>query len=255
MIDIGLVCQEQRKKIFAYAGISFLALLGIAVVNGTIVAKNTYQKTQIENKRLSIASNSAKLSRVKHISSYVEKEKFTGNLPRKSGYYSPFNKTDFINALITKMNNEDDLDAIDAINSNKFDTEYSGFFARIETATDKYLSDIVRNARAKVEFENNLKFQLETNILRIDFNADYEYVAYKILTMMQKLLPGYVIVNSFSIRPVNNDVKTKLYDYKFYHKDLSGSTELDDRLNCSIVLLWIYLTANKPESVNEYKVI
>ena len=254
MIDIGFVCQEQRKKIFIYALISFLALLGIGVVNGTIVAKNAYQKSQIEEKRLSIAGNATKISRMKKITSYVEKEKFTGNLPRKSGFYSPFNKTDFVNSLITKMNNNDDVDAIDALNLNSSDPEYSGFFIRLETTNDKYISDVLRNVRSKVEFDNNLQFQLETNILRIDFNADYEYVAYKILTMMQQLLPGYVVVNSFSIKPVNEDVKTKLYNHKFYHRDLA-ETELDDRLNCSIVLLWIYLTAQTPANINEYKVI
>ena len=254
MIDIGLVCQEQRKKIFLYASISIVALLGIGLANGTIVAKNAYQKSQIEEKRLSITSNSAKIGRMKKITSYLETEKFTGNLPRKSGFYLPFNKTDFINSLITKMNNNDDVDAIDAMNSKAYNAEYSGFFIRLETTADKYISNVLSNIRAKVEYDNSLQFQLETNILRIDFNADYEYVAYKVLAMLQKLLPGYVVVNTFSIKPVNEEVKTKLYNYKFYHKDIT-ETELDDRLNCSIVLLWMYLTAHKPANVNEYKVI
>ena len=254
MIDIGLVCQEQRKKIFVYASISILALLGVGAVNGTLVAKNAYQKSQIEEKRLSIAGNSAKISRMKKITSFVEKEKFTGNLPRKSGFYSPFNKTDFINSLITKMNNDDNVDVIDAMKANATDTEYSGFFIRLETTTDKYLSNILQKFRTKVEVDNSLNFQLEANILRIDFNADYEYVAYKVLAMMQKLLPGYVVVNSFAIKPVNEDVKTKLYNHKFYHKDIA-ETELDDRLSCSVALSWVYLTASKPTNVNEYKVI
>lgn len=248
MINKKSLCVVQQKKIGLFTFIIVLSALFSVIVKGTLVANKILQQNQIMDKKSNIGQKRTEMVKIQKAVKYINDANYNKNLKRKSGFYSSFDKQEFIDSVITKMNHEDDFDLLEEENKSKLNLEYSGFMIRINPTSNTDMERHLAKLKSKMIVSNNqnANFSLDTSILKIDFNADYEYVAYKVLEMLKQILPGTVIVKSFSVQPVNEEMKKILYDNKFNNNKIGFTTKLDDRLACTIELEWIFLTGNKP---------
>lgn len=130
----------------------------------------------------------------------------------------------------------------------------------ISNTTEKASKDIISNFKILLfdmkkndEIESLRDFVSKYNIYNIDknivlnrkkiiitFNANYEYPAYKIISIIKNTLPGLLITENIIIKPRNERVKTLYYDYKFKQKNIDEN--IKDRFNCSITFEWIVLS-------------
>ena len=240
MIDIKNFCNEQKKKISFYTIVIVVAILSMFVCNVTIVTKNAIKKASIDNKKNKINEKRSDLMKIKKLVNSYNNE--IGVLPRKNGYYIGLNKQKFIEELNDKMNYMNDLDVIDDFKNTRINMDYSSFLARFvpnitDVGTYKKIEELI-NMYNRVE-KLNLNVFLDMNTLTISFFADYEYVVYKMLKMIQNIMPGYLIIKSISVKPANETVKTMLYNRKF--KNDTNHYNVDNRLSCEIEFEWIFL--------------
>lgn len=244
-IDWSITGTTQKKKI-----ITWIMLLSIAVVlvfgaQIAFVAKNTYRKAQIDTKRSTLQEQQDQVMKIKKTIAELQKENINTSLQRRNGMYRGLDKQKLISGIYNKMNGLDDLDAWDNLRKKNKDIEYSAFSIASTPVSNLYAEKIFNKYISKYIFlpSQIKKITFDGNNVIVSFNADYEYVAYRILSMIQNLLPGYVVIKSFSIQPVKQDIKTLLYDMKFYKKDINAS--LDNRLSCQIELDWYFIRNTK----------
>jgi len=248
MINKKSLCFVQQRKIGIFTTIIIFSVILSVVVKGTIVANKIVQQRNIIDKKSNIGQKRSDMAKIQKVINYINTENYSKALPRKNGFYSSLDKQAFIDSVITKMNGEDDLDLIDDTSQNKLKLEYSGFMIRISSVSNVTIEKLLTKLKNKMIISNsqNINLSLEGSVLKIDFNADYEYVAYKVLEMLKQILPGNIVVKSFSVQPVNDEMKKILYDNKFNNKKIDFNTKLDSRLACTIELEWIFLVGNKP---------
>lgn len=246
MFDSRQLCITQQKKISFYILLIIFSIISFVAINITIVTTNIAMQNRIIEKKSSIGAKRSEATKVKKTLKFVEDYKIDDNLKRKNGFYSSIDKQDFISSVITKMNNEDDLDFIDEMRKNKINLEYSGFLIRLNSSSNKILEKIFTKIKNQIIISNEQKVDVafDTSTVRVNFNADYEYVAYRVLEMIKQIFPGYLIIKNFSVTPVNDDMRKILYNRKFGKKNIDYKLKLDDRLSCVIEFEWLFLKSN-----------
>lgn len=247
MFNSRSLCIVQQKKISFFSILIVLSIVCFIIINVTIVATNISIQNQIIEKKSSIGEKRAEATRVKKALKFVEDYKIDNNLNRKNGFYSTIDKQDFIPSIVTKMNNEDDLEFIDEANNKKVNLEYSGFLIRLNAISNSRLDKIFSKLKNQIIIspEQKVDMTIDSSTIKVNFNADYEYVAYKMLEMIKQIFPGYLIVKSFTVAPINEESRKLLYERKFGKKNIDYKSKLDDRLSCEIEFEWIFLTGNK----------
>lgn len=243
MIDLSLLCKIQRKKIVACFFIIAVAFFSVLFVQFTLVGKTLYLRSVINEKRNKIDVKKNNLSNIEKSLKLVKKEKSNWNLRRKNGFYDGFNKHDFILALQSKINGDDNLDDLDFDNQKKTNVEYSSLNIVLNSFAEGELYNKIRKKinLLKVVEKQKVDITLDENLLKISFKADYEYGVYRILDIIMNALPGYVLVKNVNIQPVLEDTKQFLYRRKFYKSE--GEPNMDNRLTCEIELLWFFLSS------------
>jgi len=249
MFSQRVLCKAQQNKIGFFTTLIILSIVGFIGVNVTIVTTNIAAQNRILEKKSNIGQKSSESTKIKKAITAINSYTINKNLKRKNGFYNSFDKQDFLNALVVKMNNEDNLDLLDEINDKKINLEYSGFLVRLNSFSNSKLDKIFMKLKRQllVSGAQNVNATIDSSIVKVSFNADYEYVAYRVLEMLKQIFPGYFVVKSISVVPVNEDVKRIFYDRKFKNKKIDKKLHLDDRLNCSIEFEWIMLKGDKPK--------
>lgn len=248
------LCPIQQRKIFFYTIITAISIVLFAIINITIINRNSFVKQIITQKKNDLQKKKAEISKIDKTIKFIEKEQINANLEKKYGFYSSFDRQEFLNLIADKMNNnESDVTSSEGITINHSNDEYSSFSIKIvqsnnkDNKKNKNIDDIINRLKNEMVVSNNQKidFSIEKNTLLVSFRADYEYVVYRILAMMKQILPGYIVVKSLSVRPAREELRRMLYIKRFDNQNNNLSKiELDNRLNCSIELEWIYLSHN-----------
>ena len=244
MASTKVLCLVQQKKIGLYTSLIILSFIIVVFVKATIVARNVITQQTILQKKSEIGLKRSEITKLKKATQFIEQEKVDEQLQRENCYYYSFDKQKFIDDIITKMNQED-FDTLSLENEKHKNVEYGGFLLRLDANGNDGINKIIEKLKQKMIVVDNQDIQvsLESNVVRVDFQADYEYVAYRVLKMMKQLLPGYVVVRSVSVQPVRDDVRRALYDRKFNGQNFNDKViDFDGRLNCTIELEWIYLS-------------
>lgn len=246
MFNINSLCIAQQKKISFFGILIVFSIIGFVAINVTIVATNVAIKNRIIEKKSNIGEKRSKATRVKKALKFIEEYPIDTNLKRKNCFYSGIDKQDFISSVITKMNNDDDIDMMEEINSKKLNLEYSGFLMRLNASSNQKLEKFFTKLKNQMLISPLQKVDatIDSSVIRVDFNADYEYVAYRVLEMIKQIFPGYLIIKNFSVSPANEDMRKILYERKFGKKKIDYRTKLDDRLSCSMEFEWIFLKNN-----------
>lgn len=250
------LCLIQQRKIFFYTIVTAISIVLFAIINITIINRNSFVKQIITQKKNDLQKKKTEIDKIDKTIKFVEKEQINVNLEKKYGFYSSFDKQEFLNSIADKMNNkENDIASSKDTTINHLNDEYSSFSIKIvqsnkDNKKNKNINDIINRLKNEMVVNNNQKidFSIEKSTLLVSFRADYEYVVYRILTMMKQILPGYVVVKSLSVRPAREELRRMLYIKRFDNQnDNFSKIELDNRLNCSIELEWIYLSHDRAE--------
>ena len=192
-----------------------MAVIASIAVNATVAVKNTTLKNTIKQKKSDIARKMSVVSNIQKTIQNIENEKPSLLFLNKTGFYPNFNKQEFLDALVTKMNLEDEI--AEEHDKTLQDSEYSGFLIRLDARGGDELRRVAESYKKKFVINNkqNIAYKLESGVVKVSFQADYEYVVYRILNIMQHVLPGYVVVKSISISGSDQDRASLLYDRSF----------------------------------------
>ena len=248
------LCLIQQRKIFFYTIVTAISVVLFAIINITIINRNSFVKQIITQKKNDLQKKKTEISKIDKTIKFIEKEQINVNLEKKYGFYSSFDKQEFLNSIVDKMNDkENDIISQGDVSISRLNDEYSSFSIKIvqpskNNKKNKNINDIIDHLKSEMVINDNQKidFSIEKSTLLISFRADYEYVVYRILTMMKQILPGYVVVKSLTVRPAREELRRMLYIKHFDNQnDNFSKIELDNRLNCSIELEWIYLAHDK----------
>ena len=218
-----------------------MAVIASIAVNATVAVKNTTLKNTIKQKKSDIARKMSVVSNIQKTIQNIEKEKPSLLFLNKTGFYPNFNKQEFLDALVTKMNLEDEI--AEEHDKTSQDSEYSGFLIRLDARGGDELRSVAESYKKKFVINNkqNIAYKLESGVVKVSFQADYEYVVYRILNIMQHVLPGYVVVKSISVSGSDQDRASLLYDRSFNKsKRKTFFVDLKNRLNCLMELEWLY---------------
>ena len=218
-----------------------MAVIASIAVNATVAVKNTTLKNTIKQKKSDIARKMSVVSNIQKTIQNIENEKPSLLFLNKTGFYPNFNKQEFLDALVTKMNLEDEI--AEEHDKTLQDSEYSGFLIRLDARGGDELRRVAESYKKKFVINNkqNIVYKLESGVVKVSFQADYEYVVYRILNIMQHVLPGYVVVKSISVSGSDQDRASLLYDRSFNKsKRKTFFVDLKNRLNCLMELEWLY---------------
>lgn len=218
-----------------------MAVIASIAVNATVAVKNTTLKNTIKQKKSDIARKMSVVSNIQKTIQNIENEKPSLLFLNKTGFYPNFNKQEFLDALVTKMNLEDEI--AEEHDKTSQDSEYSGFLIRLDARGGDELRRVAESYKKKFVINNkqNITYKLESGVVKVSFQADYEYVVYRILNIMQHVLPGYVVVKSISVSGSDQDRASLLYDRSFNKsKRKTFFVDLKNRLNCLMELEWLY---------------
>ena len=218
-----------------------MAVIASIAVNATVAVKNTTLKNTIKQKKSDIARKMSVVSNIQKTIQNIENEKPSLLFLNKTGFYPNFNKQEFLDALVTKMNLEDEI--AEEHDKTLQDSEYSGFLIRLDARGGDELRRVAESYKKKFVINNkqNIAYKLESGVVKVSFQADYEYVVYRILNIMQHVLPGYVVVKSISVSGSDQDRASLLYDRSFNKsKRKTFFVDLKNRLNCLMELEWLY---------------
>ena len=218
-----------------------MAVIASIAVNATVAVKNTTLKNTIKQKKSDIARKMSVVSNIQKTIQNIENEKPSLLFLNKTGFYPNFNKQEFLDALVTKMNLEDEI--AEEHDKTSQDSEYSGFLIRLDARGGDELRRVAESYKKKFVINNkqNIVYKLESGVVKVSFQADYEYVVYRILNIMQHVLPGYVVVKSISVSGSDQDRASLLYDRSFNKsKRKTFFVDLKNRLNCLMELEWLY---------------
>ena len=161
MINKKSLCVVQQKKIGLFTFIIVLSALFSVIVKGTLVANKILQQNQIMDKKSNIGQKRTEMVKIQKAVKYINDANYNKNLKRKSGFYSSFDKQEFIDSVITKMNHEDDFDLLEEENKSKLNLEYSGFMIRINPTSNTDMERHLAKLKSKmiVVFPHILGFQ------------------------------------------------------------------------------------------------
>ena len=243
------LCLIQQRKILLYTIVTAISIVLFAIVNITIIARNSFVQQVITQKKNDLQKKKTEIEKIDKTIRFIEKEQIDVDLEKKYGFHSSFDKRNFFNLVMEKMNKEDEIGSPESITMRRLSEEYSNFSIRLTPVKDskggKNIDNLVSRLKKEMVINGNQKinFSVEKNTILVSFFADYEYVVYRILAMMKQILPGYVVVKSLSVRPSREELRKMLYARRFSGKnDNEFKIELDNRLNCSIEMEWIYLS-------------
>ena len=240
IINLKTICAIQKKKLAIYSFLIVFSIFGFLIINLTIVASGLYIRDQFERKKNSVALHSAQVSNIETAIKNINNFKIDNNLKRKNGIYLSFNKQDFIDAVVKKMDIENDFDNIDS--GENF--EYSGLKMYFYPLGNSNIEKKIENIKKKVEVleKQGIDIKYDGNFIRVSFYADYEYVIYRVWNIIKNIFPGYVVIRKFNVKPEREEVKTLLYERKFY--EATGYMNVDNRLKCDIEFDWVMLSSN-----------
>ena len=240
-IDWSIIGTAQRKKIIKLFAVLCFSFIIIILTQLLIVGKNAYKQAQIYYKKSNISNKKESVDRLNKTISDLKNEKIKTNLIRKNGMYKNLDKQKLITNIYQKMNGMEDLDAWDEMRKKKKDLEYSSFAISSSPIISLYPQKIFDSYIQKYIFlpSQSTKILFDGNKVNISFNADYEYVAYRILQMIENIFPGYIVITKFEIQPINEENKKLLYEMKFYKKEANIKT--DGRLRVNIEFDWYFI--------------
>jgi hypothetical protein len=244
-----VLCFVQQKKIFFYVLVTMFSVILFAIINITITNRNIFTKQVIEQKKNDLKKKKIEMEKINNAISFMENYEIDKNLSKKYGFYSIFNKQEFIDAIVIKMNEiNGGVEYLENKKTNQINLDYSNFSIKLKPIINDNLANIITQLKQKMIVNENQKinFSLETNLLTVDFQADYEYTVYQILEVMKRILPGNVVVKKISVKPAKESLKKMLYERRFVSQNKNDFTlELNNRLYCSIELEWEYLSSEK----------
>jgi len=256
MINKEVLCAIQQKKIFVYIVIIISSITFVTIINITITNKNHLIKKIISQKKDDIERKKKEINLIDKTIDLIKKESANikiDTLKEKNCFYQSFDKQRFLNALMLKMNSGLEINEFNG-NLKKINLEYSNFSIKSKQANNDKINKTISALKARfiTSKEQDINFSVTTDTLTINFLADYEYVAYHMLEMLKQVLPGNVIVKSFSVQPVRVELKKMLYARRFENQNENNfRLDLDNRLNCTIELEWLYLSYGKEVTYNK----
>ena len=210
-----------------------MAVIASIAVNATVAVKNTTLKNTIKQKKSDIARKMSVVSNIQKTIQNIENEKPSLLFLNKTGFYPNFNKQECVAEEPSAEEHDKTLQ----------DSEYSGFLIRLDARGGDELRRVAESYKKKFVINNkqNIVYKLESGVVKVSFQADYEYVVYRILNIMQHVLPGYVVVKSISVSGSDQDRASLLYDRSFNKsKRKTFFVDLKNRLNCLMELEWLY---------------
>ena len=138
MIKKEKLCYAQQKKIGLFTTIIIFSIIIGLAVKATIVSTKVYKQNQIIDRKSTIGQKRSEMTKIQKTIKLIENTSYQENLPRKNGFYTNFNKQDFIQSVIAKMNNEnDDFDTFEEEKKKLANMEYSGFIIRVNNANSE----------------------------------------------------------------------------------------------------------------------
>ena len=240
-IDWSITGTAQRKKIIKLFAVLCASLTIVILTQLLIVGRNAYKQAQIYYKKSNISNKKESVEKLKKTINNLKSENISTNLVRKHGMYKNLDKQLLINGIYQKMNGMNDLDAWDEMRKKKKDLEYTAFSISSTPISSLYPQKIFDSYLQKYIFlpSQNSKILFDGNKVSISFNADYEYVAYRMLQMIKNIFPGYIVITTFAIQPINDENKKMIYEMKFYKKEATAN--LDGRLKVNIGFDWYFI--------------
>ena len=233
----------QQKRLFILGFCIAISIFSLALIQVLSVARVMLQQKSLDSIREKISTLNLSYKKMDGAISTINAATTSDNLdPKVIKFYSDVNKQELVNNIVAKMKkNNYGVELPNGVVRMSALNEYANFVMTLVPANDinviKDISSFTSSIQG-VEGQNE-KATVDGGLLKVSFSADYEYVVYKVISTLDKIFPGKLIVRNISIKSASEDVKTILYDFRF--KGKSKNTWIDNRLNCNIELEWMYL--------------
>ena len=233
----------QQKRIFILGFCIAISLFLFTLVQVLSVARVMLQDKRLGEIRETMNALKLSYKKIDNAINIINSAKTSDDLDQKViKFYSDINKQEIVNNIVAKMKkNNYGVELPNGAVRMSALNEYANFTMKFVSANNiNVIKDISSFTSAIQGIEgNNEKATVDGGLLKVSFSADYEYVVYKIISTLDEIFPGKLIVKSISIKPANDDVKTILYDFRF--KGKSKNAWIDNRLICNIELEWVFL--------------